>query len=157
LRRHSNRWIIAANKNSTAGVAPRTGGLDVVEKILIIEDCPPSMALIVAILSQAGYRVIQADSAERGLAIARESAPDLILMDIRLPQMDGLAATRALKADPKTHDIPVIAVTACALPGDEHLLLSAGCDGYVAKPTRYRELLAEVAGALRCRTRALAA
>ena len=109
------------------------------------------MALSVAILSQAGYHVVTADSAERGLEIAHESAPDLILMDIRRPQMDGLAAVRALKDDRTTHDVPVIAVTACALPGDEHLLLSAGCDGYVAKPTRYRELLAEVAGALRCR------
>jgi two-component system cell cycle response regulator DivK len=67
--------------------------------------------------------------------------------------MDGLAATRALKADPRTSKVPVIAITACALPGDEHLLLSAGCDGYVARPTRYRELLAEVAGALRSRAR----
>ena len=124
---------------------------DVVETILVIEDSVPSMALTVAILSQAGYRAIEADSAERGLAIAREAAPDLILMDMRLSQMDGLTATRALKADPKTKQVPVIAVTACALPGDEHRLLEAGCDGYVAKPTRYRELLAEVAGALRNR------
>ena len=121
------------------------------ENILVIEDSAPSMALTVAILSQAGYHAIEADSAERGLAIARERTPDLILMDIRLPRMDGLAATRLLKADPKTRRVPVIAVTACALPGDEHLLLEAGCDGYVAKPTRYRELLAEVAGALRNR------
>jgi two-component system cell cycle response regulator DivK len=128
-----------------------------VEKILVIEDCAPGMALTFAILSQAGYDVIQADSAERGLEIARENPPDLILMDIRLPWMDGLDATRALKADPRTHDVPVIAITACALPGDEHRLLAAGCDGYVAKPTRYRELLAEVAGALRCRQRAVAA
>jgi two-component system, cell cycle response regulator DivK len=124
---------------------------NVVEKILVIEDSAPAMALAVAILSQAGYEPIEADSAERGLQIAREVAPDLILMDIRLPQMDGLAATRALKADPKTRRVPVIAFTACALPGDEHRLLEAGCDGYVAKPTRYRELLAEVAGALRNR------
>ena len=121
------------------------------ERILVIEDSASSMALTVAILSQAGYQAIEADSAERGLALARETAPDLILIDIRLPQMDGLAATRALKADPKTRRVPVIAVTACALPGDEHRLLEAGCDGYVAKPTRYRELLAEVAGALRNR------
>lgn len=124
---------------------------DVVEKILVIDDSAPSMALAVAILSQAGYCAIEADSAERGLQIAREAAPDLILIDIRLPQLDGLAATRALKADPKTQRVPVIAFTACALPGDEHRLLEAGCDGYVAKPTRYRELLAEVAGALRTR------
>lgn len=121
------------------------------KKILVIEDSAPSMALIVAILSQAGYQPIEADSAERGLEIAREAAPDLILMDLRLPQMDGLAATRALKADPKTRRVPVIAVTAWALPGDEHLSFEAGCDGFVAKPTRYRELLAEVEGALRNR------
>ena len=123
------------------------------ETILVIEDCAPSMALTVAILSQAGYQVIEADSAERGLEMAFEDVPDVILMDIRLPQMDGLAATRTLKADPRTNKVPVIAITACALPGDEHLLLSSGCDGYVAKPTRYRELLAEVAGALRSRAR----
>lgn len=127
-----------------------------VEKILVIEDSAPGMALIVAILSQAGYEAIEAESAERGLALAFERMPDVILMDIRLPQMDGLAATRALKADPRTRDVPVIAVTACALPGDEHLLLSAGCDGYVAKPTRYRELLAEIEGALRLRGRVAA-
>ena len=117
--------------------------------ILVIEDSASSMALSVAILSQAGYQVIQAESAERGLEMAFECVPDAILMDIRLPQMDGLTATAALKADPRTSQVPVIAITACALPGDELLLRSAGCDGYVAKPARYRELLAEVADALR--------
>jgi two-component system cell cycle response regulator DivK len=113
-------------------------------RILVIEDSPVNMALTVAILENAGHTVLQADQALQGIELARIERPDLILMDIQLPDLDGLAATRALKADPHTADVPVIALTAFAMKGDEAETRAAGCDGYVTKPIRYREFLAEV-------------
>jgi two-component system cell cycle response regulator DivK len=113
-------------------------------RVLIIEDLPVNMLLTVAILERAGHTPLQAASAERGIALAREQMPDVILMDIQLPDMDGLAATRLIKADPQLSSIPVIAVTAFAMKGDEEAMRAAGCDGYVTKPIRYNEFLAEV-------------
>ncbi|HMC16634.1 MAG TPA: response regulator [Albitalea sp.] len=113
-------------------------------RILVIEDSPVNMALTVAILQNAGHSVLQADRAGLGLEMARNLQPDLVLMDLQLPDIDGLAATRMLKADPKTADLPVIALTALAMKGDEADTWAAGCDGYVAKPIRYKEFLAEV-------------
>lgn len=92
--------------------------------------------------------MLAAEDAEAGLALAREQRPDLILMDIQLPGMDGLTATRALKRDPATATIPVLALTAHAMKGDEEQILAAGCDGYLAKPFRYPELLERVAAML---------
>lgn len=109
--------------------------------ILVIEDNPANMKLAVAILTGAGHAVHEAVDALAGIDHVKAQPPDLILMDVQLPGVDGLTATRALKADPATRDIPVIAVTAFAMRGDAEKILAAGCDGYLAKPVRYRELL----------------
>jgi two-component system, cell cycle response regulator DivK len=113
--------------------------------ILIVEDNPANMKLAVFVLGQAGYTVISAVDAEAGLMLAREQHPDLIMMDIQLPGMDGLAAAKLLKEDENTRQIPVIALTALAMKGDEARIRSAGCDGYIAKPMRYQEMLATIA------------
>ncbi len=113
-------------------------------RILVIEDSPVNMALTVAILQNAGHSVLQADRAGLGLEMARSLQPDLVLMDLQLPDIDALAATRLLKADPKTAALPVIALTAFAMKGDEADTRAAGCDGYVTKPIRYKEFLAEI-------------
>ena len=113
--------------------------------ILIVEDNAANMKLAVFLLQHAGYTVLSAADAEAGLTLARNEHPDLILMDIQLPGMDGLAATALLKADEATRAIPVIALTALAMKGDEERILAAGCVGYLAKPMGYREVLASVA------------
>ena len=116
--------------------------------ILVVEDNPTNMKLSTFLLESADYTVITATSAETGLTLARDAHPDLILMDIQLPGMDGLQATALLKADAATSDIPVIALTALAMKGDEERILAAGCDGYIAKPLDYKDFLAVVAGTL---------
>lgn len=116
--------------------------------ILIVEDTPANMTLATLILEKGGYAVLQADNAAAGIALARSALPDLILMDIQLPGMSGLEATRILKDDPATRAIPVIAMTAFAMKGDEEKMLAAGCDGYLAKPIHYKELLAMLAARL---------
>ena len=120
-------------------------------RILVIEDSPVNMALTVAILENAGHAVLQADHAQSGMQLARSERPDLILMDIQLPDLDGLAATRMLKSDPRTARVPVIALTAFAMKGDEDDTRAAGCDGYIPKPVRYREFLAELDRVMRRR------
>lgn len=116
--------------------------------ILVVEDNPANMKLAVLVLETAGYRVLPAADAETGLTLALELRPDLILMDIQLPGMDGLAATAILKHNTATRDIPVIALTALVMKGDKERMLAAGCDGYVGKPIAYRELLTAVADRL---------
>jgi two-component system cell cycle response regulator DivK len=116
-----------------------------VSKVLIIEDNPTNMTLAIFLLKSVGHAVLSATDAEAGLALAREEQPDLILMDIQLPGMDGLEAAALLKADAVTRAIPVIALTALAMKGDEERIRAAGCDGYIAKPMRYREFLKTVA------------
>jgi two-component system cell cycle response regulator DivK len=113
-------------------------------RVLIIEDLPVNMLLTVAILERAGHQPIEAETAARGIALAREERPDAILMDIQLPDMDGLAATRLIKSDAALQDIPIIALTAFAMKGDEEAMRAAGCDGYVTKPIRYRDFLQEL-------------
>ncbi len=113
--------------------------------VLIIEDNPANMTLAVFLLTSAGHHVLSATDAEAGLALARTEQPDLILMDMQLPGMDGLQATMHLKRDAITSRIPVIALTALAMKGDEERIRAAGCDGYIGKPMRYREFLAAVA------------
>jgi two-component system cell cycle response regulator DivK len=117
-------------------------------KVLIVEDNPGNMTLVVFLLQSAGHAVLSATNAEAGLTLARDEKPNLILMDIQLPGMDGLEATGLLKRDEATRAIPVIALTALAMKGDEERIRAAGCDGYVAKPIRYREFLATVAAQL---------
>ncbi len=112
--------------------------------ILIIEDNSANMKLAVMLLCNAGHEPLCANDAESGLTMAHALRPDLILMDIQLPGMDGLTATGLLKKDPVTASIPVIALTAMALSADRARSLDAGCDGYIAKPLRYQELYAAI-------------
>ncbi|WP_372524621.1 response regulator [Piscinibacter sp.] len=113
-------------------------------RILVIEDSPVNMALTVAILESVGNIVLQAETGLRGIELARQEQPDIILMDVQLPDIDGLVATRMLKADPQTSRLPVIALTAFAMKSDEDEARAAGCDGYVTKPIRYKDFLAEL-------------
>ena len=113
-------------------------------KILIVEDNAANMKLACLLLENAGHTTLSAVDAEIGLTLARSERPDLILMDIQLPGMDGLAATALLKKDPATASIPVIALTAMAMKEDREKTRAAGCDAYIAKPLRYKELLAAI-------------
>ena len=117
-------------------------------KILVVEDNPDNMTLAVLLLGSAGHTVLSAVDAEAGLMLALSELPDLILMDIQLPGMDGLEATAVLKRDAKTRAIPVIALTALAMKGDEERIRAAGCDGYIAKPMSVHQFLATVAAQL---------
>jgi two-component system cell cycle response regulator DivK len=117
-------------------------------KILVVDDNPSNMKLTVLVLESAGHAVMSARDAEAGLLVARNTQPDLILMDIQLPGIDGLEATALLKQDDATRAIPVIALTALAMHGDEQRIRAAGCDGYIAKPMHHRDLLATVAAHL---------
>jgi len=116
--------------------------------VLIVEDNPANMTLAVFLLQSAGHAVLTATDAEAGLTLARDEQPDLILMDIQLPGMDGLEATALLKRADPTRAIPVVALTALAMKGDEERIRAAGCDGYIAKPMRYQEFLAVVTAQL---------
>ena len=117
-------------------------------KVLIIEDNAANMALAVFLLRSAGHTVLSYTNAEAALTVAHDAAPDLILMDIQLPGMDGLEATRRLKRDDATRTTPVIAITALAMKGDEERIRAAGCDDYIAKPMRYQEFLTTIAAQL---------
>jgi CheY-like chemotaxis protein len=118
-------------------------------KVLIVEDNPVNLGLATLLLEQAGFEVIAAGTAEEGIVLAHTETLDVIVMDIGLPGMDGLEATRILKADPETQDIPVLAATAHAMTRDEETTLAAGCDGYVSKPLDTRTFAETVAGLLR--------
>jgi len=121
-------------------------------KVLVIEDNPVNMKLTSDLLTKTGYTVLQASDAETGIRMARQAAPRLILMDIQLPGMDGLTAARLLKCDDSTKDIPIIALTAFAMRGDEERMLAAGgCDAYIAKPIRYKVLLDTVTSFMKSR------
>ena len=117
-------------------------------KVLVVEDNPTNMKLATFLLKSVGHTVLSATDAEAGLALARDEQPELILMDIQLPGIDGLQATVVLKGDPATRGIPVIALTALAMKGDEERIRTAGCDGYIAKPMRYGDFLKTVADQL---------
>lgn len=114
------------------------------KRILIIEDQEDNRAILRDLLSQAGYALIEAADGEEGVELAQSERPDLILMDIQLPLIDGYEATRRIKAKPELKSIPIIAVTSYALSGDEAKARAAGCDGYVTKPFSPRDLLAKV-------------
>jgi|SRR5882724_4593380 len=110
-------------------------------RILVIEDNEMNMRLASIILVNAGHEVLSACDATSGLEAARAGSPDIVLMDIQLPGVDGLAVTRELKADPATAALPILAVTAFAMKGDKERFLAAGFDGYLAKPYRSKDLL----------------
>jgi two-component system cell cycle response regulator DivK len=119
------------------------------KRILIVEDTEDNRRILRDLLTNAGFDVIEATDGERGVAAAKEERPDLILMDIQLPVIDGYEATRRIKADSASGKIPIIAVTSYALSGDEEKTRNAGCDGYIAKPFSPRQILAMVREFLR--------
>jgi CheY-like chemotaxis protein len=108
--------------------------------ILIVEDNADNRLIYAEYLAHAGYRVLEAGNGIDGIELAVRERPDLVLMDISMPRMDGLTATRRLKDDPTVRDIPVIALTAHAMPADADLARAAGCDGYIAKPVMPRQV-----------------
>lgn len=110
-------------------------------KILYIEDNPQNMRLVRKMLRVGGYDMLEALNGRKGLEIAEQEVPDLILMDINLPDIDGMEATATLKANAELKHIPIIALTANAMFGDRERFLEAGCDGYLAKPISKNELL----------------
>jgi two-component system, cell cycle response regulator DivK len=112
--------------------------------ILVVEDQPDSRRIIRDMLASTEYEVIEAENGEEALAAIAKQRPDLILMDVQLPIMDGYTATRRIKADPVLRSIPIIAVTSFALDGEEKIAKAAGCDDYVPKPYSPRELLAKI-------------
>ncbi len=104
------------------------------KRVLVIEDTPENMRLFRAVLKLGGVQMLEADGARAGIEIAQKEQPDLILMDIQMPDMDGLEATRLLRADPQTRDIPIIAVTASVMDSDRHKTIKAGCNAHISKP-----------------------
>lgn len=114
-------------------------------RVLIVEDSPLNLELASDVLEAAGYAVIKASTAEQGVDLALAAPPDVILMDIRLPGMDGYGAVRLLKADPRTRGVPTVALTAQAMKGDDAAALAAGFDGYITKPIDTRSFPAAVA------------
>lgn len=116
--------------------------------ILIVEDNPRNLKLVRDILEYVGYRTLEAQSAEEGIALAREHQPHLILMDVQLPGMDGVEALAQLRANPTTNAIPVVAVTAFAMKDDRERFLAAGFHGYLEKPISVREFPGQVADLL---------
>ena len=117
---------------------------DAPKRVLLVEDNEDNRIIYATALRYAGYEVLEAVTGTEGLNLVRSALPDLVLMDISVPEMDGWEVTEILKADPTTKRIPIVAVTAHALPGDQERSLKAGCDGYLAKPITPAALLAEV-------------
>ncbi len=114
------------------------------KRILVVEDQEDNRQILRDLLGSAGYDLIEAENGEEALAAVSKYRPDLVLMDIQLPIMDGYEATRRLKADPEFEKIPIIVVTSYALSGDEGKAREAGCDAYVTKPYSPRLLLAKI-------------
>lgn len=114
-------------------------------RILCVEDNPQNMRLVRKILNHQGYAVLEAEDGRTGVRLAKEERPDLILMDINLPDIDGLEATGIIKGDEELKSIPIVALTANAMYGDEERCLAAGCDGYISKPVSKSKLLDVVA------------
>jgi CheY-like chemotaxis protein len=129
------RWVITE----------REGLIMSGKRILLVEDNAVNRRLAQFLLKSKGYEVWEVASVPEAFATLKERRPDLILMDIQLPEVDGLTATRHLKADPATRDIPVVAVTSYAMKGDEAKALEAGCSGYVTKPIDKTQFLDTVA------------
>lgn len=116
--------------------------------ILVVEDTPANRALATKLLEAAGHTVLTAETAETGIALARERLPDLVLMDLGLPDMNGWQALAALRADPRSAGLRVIAFTAHAMVGDRERALAAGFDGYLSKPIEFATFVDSVAGYL---------
>lgn len=113
-------------------------------RILLIEDNPQNRYLATFLLLRRGHTVLQAENGLQGLELARRELPDLILLDIQLPGVDGYGVARALKADPRTAPIPIVAVTSYAMVGDREKCLSAGAEGYIEKPIHALTFVADI-------------
>lgn len=118
-------------------------------QVLVVDDHAPSLKLARVLLMASGYDVLTAGDADEAMSVLRDARPGLVLMDIEMPRVDGLTLTRQLKADPRYRDIPIVALTARAMKGDDLAARAAGCDGYVAKPIDTRTLPSYVARHLR--------
>ena len=114
------------------------------KRILVVEDQEDNRQILRDLLGNAGYELTEAENGEEAIAAVAKQRPDLILMDIQLPLMDGYEATRRIRTNPDLNSVPIIAVTSYALTGDEDKARAAGCDGYVSKPYSPRDLLAKV-------------
>jgi CheY-like chemotaxis protein len=123
-------------------------------KILLVEDNEMNRDMLSRRLAKRGYEVVIAVEGEQGVALARSSSPDIVLMDMSLPVLDGWEATRRLKSDPATRDIPIIALTAHAMAGDREKANEAGCDDFDTKPVELPRLLSKIEGLLQKRTSA---
>jgi CheY-like chemotaxis protein len=117
-------------------------------RVLIVDDNPANLTLLAFVLRTAGHDVETASSAEDGLASLERATPDLLVVDVQLPGMDGLTMTRTLRADPRWRDLKIVAVTAQAMRGDREAALAAGCDAYVSKPIDTRGLPRTIAAVL---------
>jgi two-component system cell cycle response regulator DivK len=115
-----------------------------IKRILVVEDQPDNRRILRDLLGNAGYELIEAETGEEALTAVEAQRPDLILMDIQLPVIDGYEATRRIRSNPQLKSIPIIAVTSYALAGDEAKALAVGCNAYVTKPFSPRALLAKV-------------
>jgi CheY-like chemotaxis protein len=116
-------------------------------RVLVVEDNDMNMQLVEYLLEEGGYAIVEAASGEEALAITRDpnvAPPDLILMDIHLPGMDGLSVVREMKSDARTKDVPILALTAHAMRGDRDRFLDAGCDGYISKPIDVKTFLSSI-------------
>ena len=114
------------------------------KRILVVEDQEDNRQILRDLLGSIGYEMVEAENGEEALSVAAAEQPDLILMDIQLPLLDGYEATRRIKANPALAKIPIIAITSYALSGDEEKARAAGCDDYVTKPYSPRALLAKI-------------
>jgi two-component system, cell cycle response regulator DivK len=112
--------------------------------VLVVEDNLDNLTFIVDVLIELDYEVLQATNGQQGVSMAEESVPNLILMDLSLPKMDGWTATRQIKAQKNLHHIPIIALTAHAMEGDRERAIEAGCDDYISKPLNLQELAAKL-------------
>ena len=112
--------------------------------VLVVEDTPANIKLVTMLLEKDGYRVLQAENGTDGVRLAQLHLPDIILMDIQLPDMDGLTAVKLLRQEDATKHLKIVALTAFAMKGDEDKMLESGCNGYIAKPIRYQSFLEEV-------------
>lgn len=117
-------------------------------KILVVDDDAMNLRLAVTALEQAGHKVLSAGGGAEGVEVALAHAPDLVLMDVQMPGVDGIEALKRLRADPRTAALKVLAFTALAMKGDAERLLAAGFDGYIEKPIRYKAFLVSVAALL---------
>ena len=123
-------------------------------RVLVIEDTPLNLELITEVLEHAGHSVIAAHTAAAGLSLAKSAMPDVILMDIRLPDMDGHALTRQLRQEPALQHLPIIALTAQAMRGDDAAALASGCDAHISKPINIQTIAAEIARMVEAKHRA---